>query len=173
MTKDQAISVLMLMAALASYIEPTETTKKFDKLRTRIRKGIANLHKINKGEYDRLSIGSNEVWEQIKEEIANDHFTVSISIALLSLYAFIERTQYAELFFSKRVFFEALGSIQHADRKEFEASDALKVERDTNRLADAFARVLNIPKPNKLGFLKLKIKNEMLLNNVEYKERVA
>lgn len=68
------------------------------------------------------------------------------------------------------MFFEAVGSIQHRDRKEFEKEDASQVERDTNKLADMFARVLNIPKPNKLGLLKQKLKNELLLSNIEYKE---
>lgn len=95
MDKKQAINILLLMAALAAYIEPNETTRKFDKLRTQIRKAIANLHRVNHGEYDELSIGSNDVWEQVKKEISNDHFTVSISVALLSLYAFVERTPYS------------------------------------------------------------------------------
>jgi len=171
MTKHQAINILMLMAALASYITPNETTKKFDKLRTQIRKSINALHRKNRGEYDELSIGSNEVWERVKAEIADNHFTVSISISLLSLYAFIERTQYAELFFSKRVFFDALNSLQHADQKEFAASDATQVENDTNRLTGMFAKILNIPTPNKLGLIKQKLKNELLLQNIEYKEQ--
>lgn len=169
MTKDQAISVLVLLAALASYIEHNETTRKFDKLRKHIRKGIKRLHEINKGEYDRLSIGSNDVWEQIKKEIADDHFTVSISVALLALYSFIERTDYAEMWFTKRTFFDAIDSIQYQDRKEF-ADDAVHVERDTNRLCDAFARVLKIEKPKKLSMIKMKLKNELLLENIEYKE---
>lgn len=169
MTKQQAISVLMLMAALASYIEHNETTRKFDKLRKHIRKGIAHLHKVNRGEYDRLSIGSNDVWEEIKAETADDHFTVSISVALLALYSFIERTEYAELWFTQKTFFEAIDSIQYRDRKEFEATDAVKVESDTNRLCDAFAKCLKIDKPKSLAMLKLKLKNELLLDNKEWK----
>lgn len=170
MTRDQAIQVLMLIAALASYIEPNETTRKFDKLRKHIRKGLNALHRKNRGEYNDLSIQSSEVWEIIKEDIASDRFTVSISFALLALYAFIERTEYSELFFTKKTFYEAINSIQHADRASATAPDAAKVERDTNRLCDAFATVLNISKPSTLAAIKLKLKNELLMKNIEYKD---
>lgn len=160
-TKEQAISVLILISAFCANVKAHETTKKFDKLRTQIRLNINSMYDSNVQKYDAITIGTDDVWELVKASLKNDKLDISIAQILLSLYAFIERTPYANLLFGKGVFLKAVGSIQHQNGFEEGIPDATKLENDSNRLTDAFAKVLKIPAPNGLGLLKIRLQNSL------------
>jgi hypothetical protein len=159
MTNQQGYAVLMLISTLCSYIEPKDTTKKFDKLRTQIRKGIQRLYLKNHNKFLENSVYADGVWERAKIEIANEGYVVSISHTLLALYRLIEETFYQSLWFSEKTFVEAINSIHH----KYEETITCDVEIDSNHLVDIFCKHLGYQKPSKMKFIKQKVEGNLIL----------
>jgi len=162
MTRDQTINILLLIAAISAYITPYETTKKFDKFRKQIRKGIRSLHNTNSVQFKELAISSNDVWEKAKEELNNTDYTISVSISLVTLYGFLDDSPYRDMFFSQKTFTDAIGSLMHTNRKESDG-DKEQTHTDSVKLTELFGRLLGITTQTKLSFVKLKMKNNAFL----------
>lgn len=165
MTKDQTINILLLMATIAAYIEPSETTKKFDKLRKHFRKGISDLHKSNAVDFKTLAIASHDTWEKAKQELNDIDYTISVSLALVTLNGFISDSPYRDMFFTQKTFKEAIKSIMHTNKKDSD-TDAEEVHKDSVKLSEMFAKLLGIAETSKLSFIKLKRKNNEYLGRV-------
>lgn len=165
MSKEQALSILLLMASFMAYITHQETTRKFDKLRKHTRKAINDLHKSNTVKFKELAISSNDVWEQARKDLDNIDYTISISLALTTLHGFLDGTPYQELFFTRKTFREAIASLMHSNRKDREG-DEDQVHTDSVKLTEMFGRLLGVTEATKLSFIKLKRKNKERLGMV-------
>lgn len=102
MTKEQSLSILLLMASFMAYITPNETTRKFDKLRKHTRKGINDLHKSNTVKFKELAIASNDTWERARIKLNNIDYTISVSLSLVTLYGFLDASPYRICFLQIR-----------------------------------------------------------------------
>lgn len=162
MTKEQSLSILLLMASFMAYITPNETTRKFDKLRKHTRKGINDLHKANTVKFKELAISSNDTWERARVELDNIDYTISVSLSIMTLYGFLEGSPWRNMFFTDKTLREAIASLMHEHRKPREG-DAEQVHTDSVKLSEMFAKILGITESTKLSFIKLKAKNKEIL----------
>lgn len=169
MTRQQSDIIHTMMATLLSHITPQEASRKTDKLRKAIRFKLNAIHKRDAVYYKEMANSAQVAWDSVERDLQGTNYEVLLSVSLLALYSFIERTEFKDDWFSERVFFDAIGSIEGHYRNP-KINDFTKVEHDSNMLVDLLCKAIGVSKPNKLSALKMKIKNEMLLSNVEYKE---
>lgn len=162
MTKEQSLSILLLMASFMAYITPQETTRKFDKLRKHTRNGIRDLHKTSMVKFKELAIASNDTWERARIELDNADYTISVSMSIVTLYGFLDNSPWRNMFFTDKTLKEAIASLMHEHRSPKEGN-AEQVHTDSVKLSEMFAKILGIADPTKLSFIKLKAKNKEIL----------
>jgi len=172
MTPHQSNIIHTMIATLMGHVHHSEASKKTNKLRKSIRLKLNEINNKNREYYLKMANDSQKAWDSVEKELNDINYEVLLSVSLLALYSFIEHTPYKDSWFTERVFLDAIGSIEGCHRNP-KVEDEAKVERDSNMVVELLCKAVGVDKPNTLSFLKLKIKNELLLDNIEYKEMVA
>lgn len=170
MTQHKANLLFTMMATLLSHITPQEASRKTDKLRKSIRLKLNEINKRDRAYYLSMADDAQKAWDSVEKELNDINYEVLLSVALMALYSFVERTEFKESWFTERVFLEAIGSIEgHHRNPKIDNPD--KIERDSNMVVDCLCKAIDVKKPSLLSSLKMKIKNEMLLENKTPVER--
>ncbi|WP_416768491.1 hypothetical protein ACM66T_10030 [Sulfurimonas sp. ST-25] len=152
-TKDQSVMILMLIGTLMAYVKHSETTRKVDKLRKDIRKGLSAMYLYDGAEYDRIAKEADIVWEGAKKELNNLNYTISLIATCRALWSMLDDSPHQQLWFTERTFTAAMQSMEGVSTRK----DTYDVERDSNMLTDIFGRLLGIEKKKPLRELSARI----------------
>ncbi|WP_345985300.1 hypothetical protein WCX49_11905 [Sulfurimonas sp. HSL-1656] len=153
-SKEQSIKVLMLIGTLISYVKHGETTRKIDRLRKHVRKGLQALYNANPSDYDRIAKEADIVWAGAKHELDDMNYTISLIATCRALWSMLDGSPYQQLWFTERTFTAAMQSMEGVTTRQ----DTYEVERDSNMLTDIFGRLLGVEKKRSLRVLSAQIK---------------
>ncbi len=139
MTDRQGMILLLIIGTMMAQVEPEETTRKINKLRKQIRQGVIKYNrKIGDQKYNALVRDAQEIWDCAQDDVDNQEFTVSLSLALVLAYDILEEP-YKSMWFTNRTFEMAIGSLNYGYTIEPD------IEESSQWLLGRFTSALGIP----------------------------
>jgi len=162
MTRDNVLSVIMLIATNLAMLKPNELTKVQSNFRRALRKMLNKIHKHERLYYEKIVKETNDAWNKTITELEKQKLQMSISDVLLSLNLIIENENYTKKFYTQRTVNNVLNSL----KANSNISDEIykKTEKDTNIIVNTLVRHLNIKVlDNGLRRRFLTIKNNLII----------
>jgi predicted RNA-binding protein with PUA-like domain len=163
-TKEEAIQILFLLQALMRHFTFDDLSKSrvTNKLIKQLARWMTKLRKSNPGYYVELQKKTNEIWNEVRNEINDKDFLMSMTVGMRSLMYMLDGSKYQEMAFRMSTFEKSCQSIDgnyYATRNK----EDLHVEQQANKLVDLFASKIGIKKENKLSILKQNVKTNLIL----------
>ena len=102
---------LFLISVMLAYVEPHETTRKIDKLRKQIRKGIKKSEQKYGDDLLQIAKDADAAWTQACTIITKDsHINLAMGLIVSALYAALDNNAGRNVWFTDRTFEEAASS---------------------------------------------------------------
>ena len=148
MSKEDNLTLLMILITSLALIDSNDQTKSISMFRRKIRKKLTAFYHTERDLYMKCVKRADDVWERTVEEMSGERMKITVYDIVTSIHVIIADEPLTKKFYTEKQMDSFLSAMKH--NSNIDDDTFAETERNVNKIVDGFVDKLGIKRDNKL-----------------------